>query len=243
MQGRAVAGVADQDRPDLAVRVGDAEDRQAVVGRPLGIHAEIDPSAVLQHPPVGREADLPLGPRHPARLAGGQGLECDLLQGIGQRARVAIDPGLLIGRERASEDEAEAAAEGGAAVRVRRADDEPLARQAHPGLQPGRDLIGHMGRHAEVVDGQQDGRPFRVAADGQRLGLEPGLDAFRLGLPVAVSGQPDRRLGRDVDDRHPDGDGRLFGACRGRGRNQCGQAEAEEGGVSHGSSRVPRAGA
>ena len=72
-QGRAMAGVAEEHGPDLAGRVGGAQHRQAVVDRSVGIDPEVDPAAVFQDSPVGREADPALAPRQARRRPGRQG--------------------------------------------------------------------------------------------------------------------------------------------------------------------------
>ena len=72
-QGCAMAGVAEEHGPDLAGRIGRSQHGQAMVDRPVGIDAEIDPAAVLQDPSVGREIRLTLAPRQARRRAGRQG--------------------------------------------------------------------------------------------------------------------------------------------------------------------------
>ena len=61
-QGRAMAGVAEEHGLDLAGRVGRTQHRHAVIDRSIGVHPEIDPAAVLQDSPVGREAEPDPGP-------------------------------------------------------------------------------------------------------------------------------------------------------------------------------------
>ena len=185
-QGRAVAGVAEEHGPHLAGRVGRAQHRQAVVDGPVGIDAEIDPAAVLQDPPVGREADPSLAPRQARRRAGRQGRERDLLDRVGQLAGIAVDPRFLVGRHRIAEDEVQPAAQGRAAVRVRRADDEPLS-LAGPTFFFSRAATSSVtfAPTAQLSTATSTAGPpsaVVVAADRQRPGLEPAGDPLRLRL-------------------------------------------------------------
>ena len=111
-QGRAMAGVTEQDSADLAGRVARDQHRQARVDRPVRIDAETDPLAILEHPTVGREARPALTPGQARRCAILQRRQGGVLHRVGQRFRITLDPRPLVGRERIAEDEVQPAAQG-----------------------------------------------------------------------------------------------------------------------------------
>ena len=61
------------------------------------------------------------------------------------------------------------------------------------------DFVDDERRDTAIIDRDEESRSFFVAADGQRLGPKPLLDAFRFGLADRVTRQADRVSGRDVE--------------------------------------------
>ena len=157
----------------LPVGVGRSQHRQAVVDRSVGIDAEIDPAAVLEDPPVGREADPPLAPRQARRRAGGQGRQRDLLDRVGQLAGVALDP-RRSGRAGAALPKMKSSSllkAGPQWVCVEQTTNRSRF-SADLVLQPRRHLFGHLRPDGAIVDGHQHGGP--AFGRRRRRSPEPG---------------------------------------------------------------------
>ena len=171
--------------------------------------AEPGPLAVLQHPPVGREPGAPLTPLDPRGPAIGERGAAQLLEPSGQRDCVAVDDALLGRRDRDVEDVGQHSAEAGTGVRVGGADREAGAGDAGVG-QPLRQVVCNRPRHANQIDRDQESGPPALAKRNRPCrqalsNLAGWLDA------IAVAGQPDRLIRRDVDLGHADADRRR---CR-----------------------------
>ena len=119
IDGRAMAGVVDDDGAHRAVRAGRLEHGQAVIDRSAGGFRRL-----AANPTVA------LGPGQPAGLARGESGQDYLFELCGQLAGVGVDLGLVFGRNRLAEDIRGHASEAWCTVGVRRSDSKSLACQA-----------------------------------------------------------------------------------------------------------------
>lgn len=109
-------------------------------------------------------------------------------------------------------------------MRVAGADGEALARDTLRS-KPFEDFRANPLGHAAVVHGDENERPFRIAADGECFRPDALLDALGFLTTAAVAIEPHRIVRREVHLRHPDKAGRAgsglgVGAGRERGEQK-----------------------
>src|SRR5262249_62282450 len=123
-------------------------------------------------------------------------LRRDGLEPVDERASEAVDVLLMLGRDWKAEQSREAARDHRRRVRVRHAQHEALARDSGLPLEARGDLLRQrLGHRAEVGGQEKDRASTAVAADRERLRMNPLTDALALVAPCTEPGEPDREVG------------------------------------------------
>ena len=128
-----MAGVAEHDGPRLAVGAGDQQDRHVVIDWPLGVGAKHN-ALVRRLPAVGGKGRRAVADGHRRRAEVGQGRSHHLDQRIDQPIAIfhELPAIMLVGVEH----NVQIIGNGGAAMRVRRIEQELAALQAVFRLHP-----------------------------------------------------------------------------------------------------------
>src|SRR5262249_34564962 len=125
----------------------------------------------------GDLADAPGQRRGPAVLQRGKS---DLFEFVGELARVAVDAGLMLLRNRLAEERRADVLEHRAGVGVRRGDGEAVAADTGFLAESCRNFLDEVIGNAEVVRGDEDGGTVLVSAEGERLRRDTLRDSLRL---------------------------------------------------------------
>ena len=185
-QRGAVAGVAGEDGPQFAIRIGHEENRQvAIRGAVLGAA-------------VGGKTSVAQSPAQLCRPAVRKGIESYCFQRVGNVSCVTLDVRLFLGRDRPAEDVRRIALQPRSGMRMCRAEGNPVGLDVLLLLEPAHNLIAHIGRHTAIIHRDEDGRLVLVASDGQCL--RPEMLGHALGFLLAgrIADQADRVIRGDV---------------------------------------------
>ena len=156
-QRRAMTGIIRHEREQPAVGALSLQHGQRMIHR-----------ATLR-PSVRRKSN---GARRPAQLSRPtvlQRVQRNSLQVFDERNRVAVDGSLLFRRQIAHENVRRPLCRRRPAVRVRARDDNAVGANLRRLRQPAPHLAPRLLGDAAVIERDQDGRPFAVAANGERL--------------------------------------------------------------------------
>lgn len=193
--GGAVAGVAGEDGAHFAIGVGDAEDGEIVIDGLQGEEAA-----------VGGEADFADAPGEGGGFAIGESGAGGFFDVVGEFAGVALDGGEVLGGDVHAEEIGKHADEHGSAMGVAGADGEAGVGGFVVCLETAQDFGAHGGGDTDVVDGDENGGAFGIAAEGEGFGEDVLGDAGVGGAAVAVAAEADGVVGGDVDGGGTGGD-------------------------------------